>query len=60
MALMELAPLQKMRAVERRHMGIHLGRLDTAVTEQLAHKFQRPAHVGADAPEAPFRLLSPD
>ena len=31
-----------MGAVERRHMGIHLGRLDTAVTEQLAHKLQRP------------------
>jgi len=23
-------------------MGIHLGRLDTAVTEHLAHKLQRP------------------
>jgi len=38
---MELAPL-KMRSVERRHIGIHLERLDTAVTDQLARKLQRP------------------
>lgn len=41
--LVEVDAFEKMRSIEREHVRVNLGGLDTAVAEELAYKFQRPA-----------------
>jgi hypothetical protein len=41
--LMKVDAFQKVRTIERQHVGIDLGGLHAAMAEQLAYKLQRPS-----------------